>query len=45
VASGADGGVADAGSGAAACTQLPLVGSTSKVYAYFTLKKPDPRVK
>jgi len=35
---GADGGVA-------ACTVLPLVGSTSKAYAYFTLKKPDPRVK
>jgi hypothetical protein len=44
-----DGGVdaaAPAGDGgAAACTTLPLVGSLSKVFAYFTLKTPDPRVK
>jgi hypothetical protein len=31
--------------GAASCTRLPVVGSLSTVYAYFTLKKPDPRVK
>ena len=48
--SGADGGAADAGgggsdAGAAACVGLPLVGSLSRVYAYFTLKKPDPRAK
>jgi len=45
----ADGGAADAGTtadgGVAACTHLPLVGSLSKVFAYYTLKKPDPRVK
>jgi hypothetical protein len=35
----------DGGVGAAACTTLPLVGSLSKVFTYFTLKKPDPRVK
>jgi hypothetical protein len=31
--------------GAGACTTLPLVGTLSKVYTYFTLKKPDPRVR
>jgi hypothetical protein len=31
--------------GAATCTKLPLVGSRSRVYTYFTLKKPDPRVR
>jgi len=33
------------GAGVAPCTTLPLVGSLSKAYTYFTLKKPDPRVK
>ena len=51
---GPDSGVADAGAQAAdagvivSCTaaqRLPLVGSLSKVFAYFTLKKPDPRAK
>jgi hypothetical protein len=37
------GGGADGG--AATCTKLPLVGSRSRVYTYFTLRKPDPRVK
>jgi len=31
--------------GAAPCTKLLHVGSRSKVYAYYTLRKPDPRVK
>jgi hypothetical protein len=35
---GADGGIAP-------CAPLPMIGSLSKVYAYFTLKKPDPRVR
>jgi hypothetical protein len=39
---GADGG---AGSGAASCGPLPIVGALSKTFAYFTLKQPDPRVK
>ena len=38
-----EGGGADAGAGS--CTKLPLVGSRSKVFAYFTLGKTDPRVK
>ncbi|HMF40327.1 MAG TPA: hypothetical protein VKQ32_06525 [Polyangia bacterium] len=38
-------GAAGADAGAATCAELPLVGSLSRVYAYFTLKKPDPRVK
>ena len=44
-----DGGAADGGSGAdggvAACGPLPVIGATSRVYTYFALKKPDPRVK
>lgn len=40
-----DGGAPAADGGVAACTTLPLVGSRSRVFAYFTLKKPDPRVK
>src|SRR6185295_14470303 len=41
-----DGGVTPSSdAGVAPCTRLPLVGSLSKVFAYFTLKKPDPRVK
>jgi hypothetical protein len=49
-ATAGDGGAADAGSaasdgGVAPCTTLPLVGTLSKTYAYFTLKKPDPRGK
>jgi hypothetical protein len=36
-------GTADAG--VASCTKLPIIGSQSKVYTYFTLRKPDPRVK
>ncbi len=45
-ASSPDGGAAPAADGGvAACATLPLVGSLSKVFAYFTLKKPDPRVK
>jgi hypothetical protein len=36
---------ADAGAGSASCTRLPIVGALSTVYAYFTLRKPDPRVK
>jgi len=31
--------------GATACTKLLHVGSRSKVYAYYTLRTPDPRVK
>ena len=42
----ADGGVADAGAGGiAACGPLPIIGSLSNVFAYFTLNPPDPRVK
>jgi hypothetical protein len=42
----ADGGVADAGTGATApCGPLPIIGALSNVYAYFTLNPPDPRVK
>ena len=46
-ASSADGGASDggAGGGVAACAPLPVIGATSKVYTYFGLKKPDPRVK
>jgi hypothetical protein len=41
-----DGGVADAGAGGiAACGPLPLIGSLSNVFAYFTLNPPDPRAK
>jgi hypothetical protein len=40
---GADAGAA--GGGLAACAPLPIIGSLSKVYAYFTLNPPDPRVK
>jgi hypothetical protein len=40
---GADGGATDGG--VAACTTLPIVGALSKTFAYFTLKKPDPRAK
>jgi len=40
-----DGGAATSDAGVAACTRVPLIGSLSKVYAYFTLKKPDPRLK
>jgi hypothetical protein len=36
-------GGADAGAGS--CPKLPLVGSRSKVFAYFTLGKSDPRAK
>jgi hypothetical protein len=36
---------ADAGTGTAPCTRLPIVGALSTVYAYFTLRQPDPRVK
>jgi hypothetical protein len=28
--------------GVAACKRLPIIGSLSTVYAYFTLNKPDP---
>jgi hypothetical protein len=42
---GGDGGAAASDGGVAACTRVPLIGSLSKVYTYFTLKKPDPRVK
>jgi hypothetical protein len=46
VGTGADGGASGTSdAGVAACTTLPLVGALSKVYTYFTLKKPDPRVK
>jgi hypothetical protein len=31
--------------GVGACKRLPIIGSLSTVYAYFTLNKPDPRVK
>ncbi|HXU01718.1 MAG TPA: hypothetical protein VN903_12040 [Polyangia bacterium] len=34
-----------ADAGVAVCTSVPLVGSLSKVFTYFTLKKPDPRVR
>jgi hypothetical protein len=44
VASSADGG-ASADGGVAACTPLPVIGATERVYTYFGLKKPDPRVK
>jgi hypothetical protein len=43
--SSADGGAGGADGGVAACTPLPVVGATEKVYTYFGLKKPDPRVK
>jgi hypothetical protein len=43
--SSADGGTTTTDAGLPLCTHLPLVGSLSKVYAYFTLKKPDPRAK
>ena len=36
---------AGADGGAGFCTKVPLVGSRSKVFAYFTLGKIDPRVK
>ena len=39
-----DGGLADAGA-TAACGPLPIIGSLSNVFAYFTLNPPDPRVK
>jgi hypothetical protein len=45
VSSPADAGAADAGSGGAPCVALPIIGSLSTVYAYFTLNPPDPRVK
>jgi len=46
----ADGGVADAGAGStdggiAPCGPLPIIGSLSRVFAYFTLNPPDPRAK
>jgi len=41
----ADGGATGADGGAAACARLPIIGSTSKVYTYFTLGKTDPRAK
>ena len=31
--------------GVAACEPLPIIGSLSRVFAYFTLNPPDPRVK
>lgn len=40
---GADAGTSDGG--VAACKRLPIIGSLSTAYAYFTLNKPDPRVK
>jgi hypothetical protein len=43
VLSPADGGAA--GAGVAPCAPLPIIGSLSKVFAYFTLNPPDPRVK
>ena len=42
---GADGGTGTSDGGVAACKRLPIIGSLSTVYAYFTLNKPDPRVK
>ena len=45
VVSPVDGGAADAGAGVAPCVPLPIIGSLSKVFAYFTLNPPDPRVK
>jgi len=42
--SGADAAAPAGDGGVASCTKLPIVGSLSKVYTYFTLKKPDPRV-
>jgi len=42
---GGDGGVADGGASGGACTRLPIIGSTSNVYAYFTLGQTDPRAK
>jgi hypothetical protein len=42
---GADGGTGTSDGGVAACKPLPIIGSLSTVYAYFTLNKPDPRVK
>jgi hypothetical protein len=45
-----DGGVADAGAsttdgGVAPCRPLPIIGSLSRVFAYFTVNPPDPRLK
>jgi hypothetical protein len=45
VGGAADGGTGTADAGVSPCRQLLLVGSTSRVYAYFTLVKPDPRLK
>ena len=42
---GADAGTGTGDGGVAACKRLPIIGSLSKVFAYFTLNKPDPRVK
>ena len=39
------GNTADAGTAPGACTRLPIIGTLSTVYAYFTLRQPDPRVK
>lgn len=38
---GADGGTGTSDGGVAACPRLPIIGSLSTVYAYFTLNKPD----
>ncbi len=43
-----DGGAAGAGTtdgGVASCRPLPIIGALSRVFAYFTLNPPDPRVK
>ena len=42
---GADAGTGTGDGGVAACKRLPIIGSLSTVYTYFTLNKPDPRVK
>jgi hypothetical protein len=42
---GADAGTGTGDGGVAACKRLPIIGSLSTVYTYFTLNKPDPRLK
>jgi len=41
----ADGGLGGSDGGVAPCGPLPVIGSVSKVFTYFTLRQPDPRVK